>query len=289
MSLRPALPVRAELATASRVCGSVCGSVYGRVFGLVLAACGLAWGSGVCAQTGAALAASSATSAVTRSVERGPTWSSLSAAQKNALRPLERDWASIDAGRKSKWLGISQQFPSMAPLERERVQDRMAEWARLTPQQRGLARLQFKEAQQVPPDNRRVQWEAYQALPAENKRQLAAQAATAAASGNSAGAQKSARDEQLVRNAGPQKSNIVVNPGLAAPPKAIAPTVMQAQPGATTTLISKRPAPPAHQQTGLPKIAGSPDFVDKATLLPQRGPQGAAITSANAAVPVPRP
>ena len=68
----------------------------------------------------------------------------------------------------------------------------------------------------------------------------------------------------------------------AAAPKPVAPTVVQAQPGATTTLISKRPAPPAHQQTGLPKIAATPGFVDKSTLLPQRGPQGAATRSAAA-------
>ena len=61
-----------------------------------------------------------------------------------------------------------------------------------------------------------------------------------------------------------------------------APTVVQAQPGATTTLISKRPRRPSHQQPGLPKIAATPGFVDKSTLLPQRGPQGAATRGRDA-------
>jgi hypothetical protein len=61
--------------------------------------------------------------------------------------------------------------------------------------------------------------------------------------------------------------------------------VVQAQPGATTTLISKRPTPPAHQQAGIPKIAATPEFVDKRTLLPQRGPQAAATRSAAASAP----
>jgi hypothetical protein len=52
---------------------------------------------------------------------------------------------------------------------------------------------------------------------------------------------------------------------------------VQAGPGATTTLVTRRPTPPAHQQTGLPKIAATPEFVNKSTLLPQRGPQGAAV------------
>jgi hypothetical protein len=75
------------------------------------------------------------------------------------------------------------------------------------------------------------------------------------------------------------KSNIVPNPAFSSPARPVAPTVLQAAPGATTTLISKRPAPPPHQQTGLPKITAGPDFVDTATLLPQRGPQGAAVRS----------
>jgi hypothetical protein len=74
----------------------------------------------------------------------------------------------------------------------------------------------------------------------------------------------------------------VPNPAHAAPARRVAPTMLQAQPGATTTVISKRAAPPPHQQTGLPKIAASPNFVDKDTLLPQRGPQGAATRSAAA-------
>jgi hypothetical protein len=57
---------------------------------------------------------------------------------------------------------------------------------------------------------------------------------------------------------------------------------VQAPTGATTSLVTRQPAPPAHQQTGLPKIAATPTFVDRTTLLPQRGPQGAAMrTSAS--------
>jgi hypothetical protein len=46
--------------------------------------------------------------------------------------------------------------------------------------------------------------------------------------------------------------------------------------------MTARAAPPAHHQTGMPKIAATPGFVDPATLLPKRGPQGAAVRSAAA-------
>ena len=64
-------------------------------------------------------------------------------------------------------------------------------------------------------------------------------------------------------------------------PTAVAPTVVQAAPGATTTLVTRQASPPVHQQTGMPKIAATPGFVDRSTLLPKRGPQGAATRSAN--------
>jgi hypothetical protein len=50
-----------------------------------------------------------------------------------------------------------------------------------------------------------------------------------------------------------------------------------------------RAQPPAHQQTGLPKIAATPGFVDPVTLLPRRGPQGAAAVEVPAPAPAAKP
>ena len=218
--------------------------------------------------------------------EQGTRWQELKPGQRNALKPLERDWGSISANQKQKWLEVADRFPLLQPDEKSRVEARMAEWARLTPEQRTQARVNFQQAKEVSPLDRRAQWEAYQSLPAEERRKLAARANPASAPGNTDAARKYEKTDRGNRpgrdTAQPAKSNIVPNPAFAVPPKPVAPTVQQAQPGATTTLISKRPVPPPHQQTGLPKIAASPNFVDKATLLPQRGPQGAAAQSASA-------
>jgi hypothetical protein len=218
--------------------------------------------------------------------EGGPHWTELTAAQKASLKPLERDWSGIDSDRKHKWMQIAERMPAMPADERGRIQARMTEWAAMSPQQRGQVRLNFQEAKQVAPAaDRRAQWEAYQALPAEQKRQLAARAVPPAP----AAASRPTNGSKADRAAAQAKSNIVPNPAFAASPKAVGPTVVQARPGATTTLISKVPAPPKHQQTGLPKIAATPEFVDKNTLLPQRGPQGAATRSAAASAVVQRP
>lgn len=208
----------------------------------------------------------------------GPGWNQLTPAQRSALAPLERDWASIDADRKQKWLDIAERFPRMSPDERSRIQTRMADWARMTPSERGQARLRFQEARNLSAEERQQRWSAYQSLPPEKRRELAQRAAPPAkAAGN--GDPRRAETPRAPRDGGvPQvKSNIVPNPAYAAPPKPVAPTVVQARPGASTSLISKPPAPPPHQQTGLPKIAATPGFVDDTTLLPRRGPQGAAV------------
>jgi len=219
-------------------------------------------------------------------VEAGPKWSELNATQRAALKPLERDWAGIDSDRKTKWMVLAERMPTMPPAERTRIQARMTEWAAMSPQQRGQVRLNFQEAKQVAPADRQAQWEAYQALPAEQKRQLAARAVPPPpnATHKPNGAARGDRPDKGNTQA---KSNIVPNPAFAAPPKPVGPTVVQARPGATTTLISKVPAPPRHQQTGMPKIAATPEFVDKTTLLPRRGPQGAATRSAAASAATP--
>jgi hypothetical protein len=211
-----------------------------------------------------------AASAAAADADRSPTWVSLNAAQKAALAPLQRDWAAIDTSRKQKWLEVAARFPAMPAAERQRVQERMAEWARMTPAERGRARLQFQEARELTAEDRQARWQAYQALPEEERRELLMRSRpnTEPVAGGKPAATADAGKRNLMQPSG--KS----------PTGAVAPTVMSAKPGATTTLMSTRAAPPAHYQPGLPKIAATPGFVDSATLLPKRGPQGAAVPDA---------
>lgn len=206
---------------------------------------------------------------VTLAQGSGPDWRSLSPSQRDALKPLERDWSTIDAQRKQKWIELAGRFDRMSPDERGRVQQRMTDWVKLSPKQRNEARLNYQGARELSPQERQERWEAYKALPEEQRRSLAASAKANAA-------KPVARSEKTAPAAG-AKVNTVPNPLLEArKPGAVAPGVVQARPGATTNLLSARPAQPPNQQTGLPKVAATPEFVDKTTLLPQRGPQGAA-------------
>ncbi len=225
--------------------------------------------------------------------ESGLRWNELSAAQKTALKPLEREWATLDAIRKEKWLDVAARMPKMSVDERQRIQTRMNAWVAMTPAQRAQARFQFNEAEQVSPKGgRQAQWDVYQTLSTEQKRQLARQAARAGPSSlrvSERAAGKQLSGEAVALDGVQQKSNIVPNPALTGRVKTVAPALVQAAHGATTTLVTKRVQSPAHQQAGLPKIAGASNFVDPSTLLPQRGPQGAAVTASVASAPLPRP
>jgi hypothetical protein len=237
---------------------------------------------------------SSIRSASPISPEQGPVWSALKPAQREALRPLEREWPSIDSARKRKWIEIADRYPNLPAQEQSRLQARMTEWTRLTPLERSQLRLNYQEARQVPTQDRQASWDAYQTLPQEQRSELAARAAPAAAGASKPGpvtAKGSPGTPPDVRSrAGTQaKSNTVPDPALAARPKPVAPSVVQVQPGATTTLISKPQSPPAHQQSGMPKIAATPEFVDRRTLLPKTGPQSTAPQSLAASAPSARP
>jgi hypothetical protein len=201
----------------------------------------------------------------------------LTAQQRQVLAPLERDWTQLEAPRKAKWLEVANKFPSMPAEERQRVQERMADWARMTPAERGRARLNFQEAKQLSAEERQQRWEAYQALPDDRRKALAERAKpvdTARKPGDSAPPLAAAVPKKPPEAPRGAASGPLVKP--------VSPTIVQAKPGATTTLMTKPPAPPAHQQPGQPRIAAKPDQVNRTTLLPRSGPQATAAASAPA-------
>lgn len=218
----------------------------------------------------AAMAAPAARAQGKTSVDASPAWSSLTPTQQAALRPLQQEWAGIDTLRRQKWIEVASRFDRMSPDERQRTQERMGEWARMSPKERNETRANFQTARQLSPDERQQRWEAYRALPEQERKDLAAQSRA-----------KLVTAPERSRTAAPisgPKVNTVPNPLLdARKPKPVTPGITQAKPGATTTPIAVKPLPPLHQQTGLPKVAATPEFVDTTTLLPQRGAQGAAV------------
>lgn len=210
-----------------------------------------------------------ATAAPAGATDRALSWASLTVAQQRALAPLKSYWGTIDLHGRQKWLEVAARYPTMPADEQSRAQQFMASWAALTPAERARARLQFQEARRLSPEERQQRWEAYRALP-EEERQRLSQAARPAA--RRPGAPNGSVPESA---AAVSKSNVVTTT-VPPRPRPVTPTVVQARPGVSTKSIAAPADPPLHHQTGLPKIVATPGFVDPATLLPKRGPQGAA-------------
>ncbi|MEJ6007153.1 DUF3106 domain-containing protein [Paucibacter sp. AS339] len=196
-----------------------------------------------------------------------PNWPALSPGQRQALAPLEHDWNELDAARKSQWLEVAARFGSLDPQDQARMQERMRDWARLSPVQRQEARIGFQVAKKIDADARQAKWEAYQALPPEQRQQLADKAALKqekqAGKLNSA---SSISPASVART----KSNLVPEVNNALPPKPVAASLLQAKPGATTVLMTTDRAVPGHLQAGDTKIMAHPELVDGKTLLPKK-------------------
>jgi hypothetical protein len=110
-----------------------------------------------------------------------PLWATLSRPQQVALEPLTAEWDRMEGVRKQKWLEIANRFASMKPDEQARVHERMREWVKLTPDQRRVARENYTLSKKIDATQKSEQWEKYQQLPEEQKKQLAAEAASARA------------------------------------------------------------------------------------------------------------
>lgn len=107
-----------------------------------------------------------------------PLWNELKPAQKTALEPLAAEWDKMDGLHKQKWLQIANRFSAMKPDEQQRTHDRMRDWVKMTPEQHRLVRENYTRAKKLDPNQKASKWEEYQQLPEEQKKKLAAQAAS---------------------------------------------------------------------------------------------------------------
>lgn len=194
-----------------------------------------------------------------------PNWQALTPAQRELLAPLARDWDGLSATQRSKWLSATPKLATLPAPELTRIHERMRDWAHLTPTERADARIGFQVARQVDADQRQAKWEAYQALPAEKRQELAEKAAAR----RQAQTQAKTPGTKAKPLAAAPKSNIVPPAPKMVAPVAVAGSLIQAKPGATTVLITRGLELPPHHSAGQAKVVADPALVDSKTLLPK--------------------
>lgn len=114
--------------------------------------------------------------ATLRGTPSRPGWRELTLEQQQTLNPLASVWDDLSEQHKRKWLALSRNHAKLSPAEQAIQRSRMTEWATISQRERAQARFNFAEVKQVPVDERKAKWEAYQALSPEEKRQLAERA-----------------------------------------------------------------------------------------------------------------
>jgi len=250
-----------------------------------LAAAALVAALGLAAPAAMATNGSSPAATAAKADAGGPTWAELSPSHRQVLGPLANDWNGLDSRSKERWIDVAGRFPKMPPDEQKRATQRMGEWAHMTVQQRTQARTVFQETRGLSKEVREARWKAYQALPEERKRELAAKRAAAPASGAPSTTAFARRHAPQAVDTVQPKNNVIGGSATARAPAGSAPLLVEPKrPGVTTTLLTRRATPPAHQREGAPKIAVGPNSVDRTTLLPKHATVAAAPASAPASV-----
>lgn len=186
-----------------------------------------------------------------------PKWADLNAQQREILKPLASDWDKLDEARRNKWVVVAKRYPTMQPEEQKRLQGRMAEWARLTPEQRRVARENFQRTKALPPEQKKAEWQQYQTLPETQKQRLAA-----AADERKPARQKALQREQEGKVVAPvarDRSARSANPAKPAQPVVPKPTVapVAATPAQAPAAAAMTPAPEVQVPPATLSPAGS--------------------------------
>ena len=116
-------------------------------------------------------------SAQTLTSNVGIHWNKLTDSQKEILGPLENDWDSLGVERKQKWLQVAAKFSKLPSSDQERLKSRMREWAKLSSNERRIARDNYLQSLNIPSEKKAEAWQAYQQLSPEERKKLADEAA----------------------------------------------------------------------------------------------------------------
>jgi hypothetical protein len=79
-----------------------------------------------------------------------PLWTDLSLAQRGVLEPFGKQWNTWSTQEKRVWVALADKFPQYTGPQQARARQRIKDWAALTPEQRRLARSNYRMAHQLP-------------------------------------------------------------------------------------------------------------------------------------------
>ena len=79
-----------------------------------------------------------------------PLWTDLNGQQRSVLEPFGAQWNTWSSQEKRIWVSLANKFPQYTPVQQSKAKQRIKDWAALTPEQRRLARSNYRMANQLP-------------------------------------------------------------------------------------------------------------------------------------------
>ncbi len=117
-----------------------------------------------------------------------PLWTELTPDQQRTLAPFAAEWNIWPVAEKRSWVALSNRMPSMDEAKRAKMSQRIAEWARLTPDERQTARDNYRLAKERSADTRATDWERYRSMTQEQRSVLREAGTTSNTAAGHAGA-----------------------------------------------------------------------------------------------------
>lgn len=79
-------------------------------------------------------------------------WSALAPEERRILGPIEAEWDRMPGYQQQRLVSSARRYPSFQPIQKERFDARIRDWARMSPEQRRAARETFQGLRKLPPE-----------------------------------------------------------------------------------------------------------------------------------------
>ncbi len=98
-----------------------------------------------------------------------PLWSDLSSQQRSVLEPFGAQWNTWSSQEKRVWISLAEKFAKYTPAQQAKAKQRVKDWAALTPEQRRLARSNYRLAKKLPTSELATQTRRYEGMTLEQR------------------------------------------------------------------------------------------------------------------------
>lgn len=79
-------------------------------------------------------------------------WSALGPEERRILGPVADSWAGMPGYQQQRLISSARRYPSLQPIQKERFDTRIRDWATMAPEQRRAARETYQGLRKLPPE-----------------------------------------------------------------------------------------------------------------------------------------